>query len=124
MSFVTGSFLHSIAAARPSSPECVGLDADPDDDGGDEFAFEADSNKVHARPLHAHGIEDVVDLKSKLVLQDLPEGVGPKLLGRKVRLGTSGQLPSIGARVSHEDALGGQPVIIVLGFDIGKREAK
>jgi hypothetical protein len=71
MSFVTRSFLHSIAAARPSSPECVGLDADPDDDGDDGLAFEADSNKVHA-----HGIEDVVDLKSKLVLPDLPEGSG------------------------------------------------
>jgi len=127
MSFAT-SFLHSLAAARQSLPEsCVGLDADPDNDGGDGLAFEADLNKVHARPLHAHGIEDVVELKSNFVLPDFPEGViadGPKLFGWKVRLGASGQLPSIGARASHKDALGGQPVIIVLGLDIGKREAK
>jgi len=94
MDVVRYKFLALLAAARQSLPEsCVGLDADPDNDGGDGLAFEADSNKVHARPLHAHRIKDVVDLKSKLVLSDLPEGVvadGPKLLGRKVRLGAGG----------------------------------
>ena len=38
----------------------------------------------------------------------------------EVRLRASGQLPSIGARASYEDGLGRQPVIIVLGLDIGE----
>jgi len=48
----------------------------------------------------------------------------PKLLDRKAWPGAGGLLPSIGARVSHEDGLGGQPVIIVLGLNIGERETK
>ena len=70
-----------------------------------------------------HGIEDVVDLGGKLVLPDLPHGMvadNPKLLEWKVRLRAGGQLPSIDAHASHEDGLGGQPGIIVLGLDIGR----
>jgi hypothetical protein len=88
------------------SGDCVGLDANPDDDGGDGLDDNADLNKVHACPLHTHGMENVVDVDSKLVLPDLPQGVvadGPKLLERKVHLGVGGQLPSIGARASHEE---------------------
>ena len=62
MSFAMRSFLYSLAAARTSFLECGRLDASPDDDGGDRLSDNADSNKVHGRPLHAHGIEDVVDL--------------------------------------------------------------
>ena len=46
----------------------------------------------------------------------------PRLFEWKLCLGAGGQLPSIGVRASHKDGLGGQPVIIVLGLDIGERE--
>jgi hypothetical protein len=76
-------------------------------------------NKVHARPLCAHGIKDVVDLKSKLVLPGRLSSI-PKLFEWKVHLGAQG----ISACASHKDGLGGQPMITVLGFDIGEKEAK
>ena len=47
------SFLDSLAVARLSLTESVGLGADPDDNGVDRLSFNADSNKAHARPLHA-----------------------------------------------------------------------
>ena len=107
--------------------ERVGLHADPDDDGGNGLSDDTDANRVHARPVHALGLENIVDLMSEVVFPDCAQGMvadDPKLLERKVRLGAGGWLPSIGACTSHKDRLGVQPVIIVLGLEIGEREAK
>src|SRR6266702_718635 len=107
--------------------EGVRLDANPDDDRGNRLSDETDASNVCACPLHPLGLEDVVDLKSKVVLPDCLQGVvadSPKLLALEVCLRASGPLPSIGARASHKDWLGVQPVIVVLGLHIGDREAK
>ncbi len=103
------------------------LDTNPDKGGGNRLPNETNAGKVCARPLHPLGLEDVMDLKSEVVLPDSLQRVvadGPKLLALEVRIRAGGQLPSIGARASHKDWLGVQPVIVVLGLHIGDREAK
>jgi len=64
-----------------------------------------------------------VDLRAKTV-PDPVQGVvadGPKLLARGVSPRACRQLPSIVPRASHENWPGAQPIIVVLGLQVGDR---
>jgi hypothetical protein len=89
--------------------EGVRLDTDPDEDGGSGLFNKTDASDIRARPHNPLGLEDVVDLESKVVLPDRFQGVvanSPKLPEPEVCLRASGRRPSIGPSASYEDCLG------------------
>ena len=103
------------------SGEGVMLDTDPDHDGG-RLSYTTNANNLYARTLNPLRTEDVIGLKSELVLPDCDQGVvsdrPKKLFFWPVHV------KSIGARASHKDWLGGQPIVVKLGLQIGAGGAR